>query len=475
MKFGTRLFLAYFVVLGLGIAFFLNSAQNQLRPAVRQASEEALVDTANLLAEIVAPELVAGFPQPSAFDKAVKAYQRRTLNAQIWSLLKTAPDFSVYVTNANGMVKYHSNPDEIGADYSEWRDVNRTLNGEYGARTSGADPTREITSTMFVAAPVIVNGERIGVLTVSQPNAGIEPFLTDAYKTLWTRTALVFIASLLIGVVLSWLFSRSIMRLLNYVEKVGSGQRASLPKIRQSELNRLALATEKMRREIDGKDYVENYIHTLTHEMKSPLSAIHGATELLQESELPAEQRDRFLSNIGTQSQRLQQLIDQLLSLASVEKRNTLENPETLSFTALVKACVEAKAPLIRQKNLRIHQQMIECSVVGEAFLLQQAVSNLLDNAIDFCLDNGEIRITLSHQPRGCELRIMNEGEPIPEYAKARLFERFYSLARPSSGKKSSGLGLSFVKEVAALHGGVIDLHNVPDGVAAVLVIENAR
>jgi len=472
MKFGARLFLAYFVVLGLGIAFFLNSAQNQLRPAVRQASEEALVDTANLLAEIVAPELAAGFSPPSAFDKAVKAYQRRRLNAQIWSLLKTVPDFSVYVTDTQGIVKYHSNPDEIGADYSEWRDVNRTLLGEYGARTSGADPTQEITSTMFVAAPVLFNGDLIGVLTVSQPNAGIEPFLTDAYKTLWTKTALVLVVSLLIGVVLSWLFSRSITRLLDYVEKVGSGQRARVPKIRQHELNRLALATEKMRQEIDGKNYVENYIHTLTHEMKSPLSAIHGATELLQENELPDEQRARFLSNIGAQSQRLQQLIDQLLSLASVEKRNTLENPKTLSLTALVNSCVESKAPLLRQKNIRIHDaEMAECSVMGEAFLLQQAVSNLLDNAIDFCPDNGEIWLSLAQQNQCCELRIMNQGEPIPDYAQARLFERFYSLARPSTGKKSSGLGLSFVREVAALHGGQVSLQNVDGGVEAVLCL----
>ncbi|MCP6623539.1 two-component system sensor histidine kinase CreC, partial [Klebsiella pneumoniae] len=81
----------------------------------------------------------------------------------------------------------------------------------------------------------------------------------------------------------------------------------------------LAEAVQKMRTELEGKDYVERYVHTLTHELKSPLAAIRGAAELL-EGEMPAEQRQRFVANIASEGARLQQLIERLLNLALVEQ-----------------------------------------------------------------------------------------------------------------------------------------------------------
>ena len=100
----------------------------------------------------------------------------------------------------------------------------------------------------------------------------------------------------------------------------------------------------------------------------------------------------------------------------------------------------------------------------GDPFLLRRAVSNLLDNAIDFSAEGGEVRIALERTARVARIRVQDQGPGIPEYAQDKVFEKFYSLARPHSSKKSTGLGLAFVREIASLHHGRIDLANAPEG-----------
>jgi two-component system sensor histidine kinase CreC len=106
-----------------------------------------------------------------------------------------------------------------------------------------------------------------------------------------------------------------------------------------------------------------------------------------------------------------------------------------------------------------------DATVQGDRFLLGQALANLLDNAIAFSPEAGRIELALHHTGAAqCELTIADQGAGIPEFAQERLFERFYSLPRPATGEKSTGLGLAFVREVAQLHGGAVELNNRPQG-----------
>ncbi|MNT45175.1 Sensor protein CreC [compost metagenome] len=96
---------------------------------------------------------------------------------------------------------------------------------------------------------------------------------------------------------------------------------------------------------------------------------------------------------------------------------------------------------------------------------MRQAIANLLDNALDFTPPGGLLLFELEQQDARVALSLFNQGEAIPDYALGRLSERFYSLPRPSSGRKSTGLGLNFVEEVMQLHGGSLEVANVEDGV----------
>ena len=103
-------------------------------------------------------------------------------------------------------------------------------------------------------------------------------------------------------------------------------------------------------------------------------------------------------------------------------------------------------------------------AVRGERFLIRQAVANLLSNAIDFAPANSVVIITAKGQDGMIDISVRDNGPGIPSYARERLFERFYSLPRPQSGRKGTGLGLAFVREVADLHGGNIRIDNHGEG-----------
>ena len=116
--------------------------------------------------------------------------------------------------------------------------------------------------------------------------------------------------------------------------------------------------------------------------------------------------------------------------------------------------------------------------MTGERFLIRQALANLLDNAIDFTPAGGAIRIDAALEAGGSTsqvaIRLFNEGEAIRDHAVPRVTERLYSLPRPSTGRKSTGLGLNFVQEVADLHGGRFEIGNRKGGVQATLWLPHA-
>lgn len=475
MSLSVRIFLAYFALLGIAVWFVMQSFNAELVPGMRQSLEEVLVDTANLLAEIVKDEVAQGTVNEGEFAANMNAFTSRDIDAVIWFLKKRDPGLIVYITDNIGTVLYDSRGVAVGNDYSSWNDVYLTLKGEYGARTTREDPNDEFSSIMYVAAPVTVDGRIVGVLSVGKPSVTVQPFVEAAARNVREKGVWLLLVSLVLGLLLAWWLTLSIRRLTHYALDVQKGERVRVPKLREKELARLAGAMEDMRTELEGKHYVENYLHSLTHEMKSPLTAILGAAELLDE-DMPRERQQRFIDNIRNESNRLKEVVDHLLNLASVEKRQGLEQVEQISLGTLVNSLCADKSAMLAKKNLTAEADINgSCSIEGERFLLQQAVSNLLDNAIEFSPPGAAIEISASSDQGACSLSIRDHGPGIPDYARDRLFERFYSMPRSDGSRKGTGLGLSLVREVALLHGGDIVVENHPRGGTLVCLILPVR
>ena len=469
MPLGIRIFLVYFLFVGLAGWFVLSTVMDEIRPGVRQSTEETLVDTANLLAELLSADLRAGRLQQSSWQGLFQAYGQRQPQAQIGEVSKLAVNHRIYVTDAAGKVLLDSSGQAVGEDYSRWNDVYLTLRGEYGARSSREVADDPDSSVMYVAAPIKDQGRIIGVVSVSKPSRTLQPYIERSQQRLASFGAGLIALGLLIGAVLSWWLSAALRRLTAYARAVSAGERVSAPALRGGELGQLATALEQMRRELEGKAYVERYVHTLTHELKSPLAAIRGAAELL-EGEMPEDQRQRFVANIPNESARLQQLIERLLHLAQVEQRQGLEERVAIPLHGLLDELSQAQAARIHGAGVQVENQVAAgLQVQGERFLLRQALSNLLDNALDFTPPGGVLRWSARGEGEQLWVCLFNSAPAIPDYALPRLTERFYSLPRPNTGRKSTGLGLNFVQEVASLHGGALQVSNVPGGVEVCL------
>jgi two-component system sensor histidine kinase CreC len=472
MKIRTRLLITSLLLFAAGSYWFVDWMLKDFRYHYFMTMEESMVDTATVLSALAAQQLDRDAPVPSnPFQRGLSEAARRTLSAQIYDFSKTNMNLRVLLTDRTGTVIFDSqNHEAEGADHSQWRDVFLTLRGEYGARATLKDPNDPDSLMFYVGAPVLVQGEIRGALSVGKPISSILPFLRKAKLSLIVTGLTVVGAVMLMQVLIAFWVTRPVHRLTAYARAVRDGRKIPRPPLAHSEMGDLATAFEEMRDALEGREYVERYVQSLTHEMKSPLAAIRGASELLHE-EMPEEQRRRFLDNIQTETQRAHDLIDRLLALAGLEKRKHLEYAGPVDLSALIGDVLRSLQPVIHQKALRIvRRDGPSARLFGETFLLRQAIANLLQNALDFSPTGGTVEIETAREGRTAVIRICDEGPGIPDYALDRIFERFYSLPRPDHGKKSSGLGLNFVRETAHLHGGDVRIANrTPHGVEALL------
>jgi two-component system sensor histidine kinase CreC len=300
------------------------------------------------------------------------------------------------------------------------------------------------------------------------------PLATVAEGVRQARGQLVLYAGWVGAVMLAagwWLaarLTRSLERLRTHVQAVRDGRGgadAALPRSRAREIAELAAAFAEMRTALEGKAYIERYTQALTHELKAPLSAIRGAAELLSE-ELPEADRARFLANLRAETERIQGIVDRLLELAALEARHGRLDLGTVDLRAVAGEIVAAASTSAAARRVTV--TLAEGAPVrgrGERFLLGQAVSNLVQNALAFTPVGGVITVAVTAGPEGCARVVVEDTGPgVPDYALPRIGERFYSLPRPDTGRKSTGLGLSIVREIARLHGGEFELANRPSG-----------
>lgn len=463
MNFFIRFFVGYALVAALGVLLAMKLFTDQLVPGVRQSVEETLVQTANLLAEVASQESANGPQGTLGIEAIFRAYEKRRFAAQIYGVLKSDPNLRIYVTDQNGRVVYDSRGLDIGKDYSIWRDVRLTLSGQYGARTTFENEADGSSSVMYVAAPILHQGQIVGVLSVGKPASSFQSFIDMTRAKAWESALWLFALALLLALGFSYWMTRGLRRLVDYANEVAAGQRDRIPIEGRSELRRLAQALEHLRAELDGKAHVEKVSQLLAHELKSPIAAIHGAIELLPDERDP-QRRARLENNIAAETARLQRIVEGVLNLARAENRGRLDEREDIALDDLIRDVIATRAGRLDGKALHVESVLPPAKVSGSRFLLRQAVANLLDNAADFSPRGGVLEIHLETKDGHVRLRIRDHGSGIPDYAQPRLFERFYSVPRPDSGERSSGLGLNFVQEVARLHGGSIELHNHPQG-----------
>ncbi|WP_201611800.1 two-component system sensor histidine kinase CreC [Psychrobacter submarinus] len=506
-----RIWLAVALILIVsGIVVFTQLFEH-VKPTAQQVIEDTLLDTSKMIAANLQEPVQSGqisntayqqqldsafIAQPASFkDHSIKSKTAKTaynLDNEPEYKQKTASSFRLYVTNSQGIVLYDSLPasdNAEGADYSRWNDVYLTLRGQYGARSTPDTNSTRGSSIMYVAQPIKDDlGHLIGVVSVGKPVDSVLPYLDNTRQRMLITTLLISIVSLILAGLVAWWLQQSISLVTRYTSALAEDTKKPYFYLAH-ELNSLTDTIETMKHRLENRAYVSDYVHTLTHELKSPLTAIRASGELLEDENLEREDRQMLSQAIGEQSIKMQQLIDRLLLLAKVEQPTFRLNRQTLSLIPIINSLIKDSSVKVQQRNLASIRFFIDnepinnlateqdypstllakTTIAADRFWLVQALQNVLDNAIYFA--SNEVSIEVTTAQNSVTIDIFNDGQPLPDYAIAKAFDRYFSLSHQkqspqASGntlKKGTGLGLTLVKQVIEHHGGSISIDNVDD------------
>ncbi len=451
MKIRTAIFGVYVAASALGFAAMMAFVLRDVRLRYVESMRRTLGDTAAFLAAFVA----------SAEDKGQEWTQRLVTLPPKTDLLR------VYVCDRDGKVIFDSAHNrDVGQVYT-WP---MRGGGPVASENYSLANVAEVNGELRVAAALRTGGELTGWVGVGRPLASVEDGVSKARFRLVTVLGSIAAVMVAMGWWIATRLTHSLERLTEYALAVRDGRNVSRPESRAKEVAALAQAFDEMRVALEGKAYVERYTQALTHEFKAPLSAIRGAAELLAENP-PEPDRARFLANLRAESVRLQLIVDRLLELASLESRRTGQALTEIELTGVLREVCDGAAATAAANGVTLtFESKAAPRVRGDKFLLADAVRNLVHNALEFTPARGTVTLRLTEEGGEAIVRVDDTGPGVPDYAIERIFERFYSLPRPDTGRKSSGLGLSIVREIARLHGGEITLTNRPEGGASAVL-----
>ncbi|HLP76108.1 MAG TPA: ATP-binding protein, partial [Candidatus Paceibacterota bacterium] len=202
----------------------------------------------------------------------------------------------------------------------------------------------------------------------------------------------------------------------------------------------------------------EEFVANVSHELRTPLSLIKGYTEtLLDGAKDNPENTTKFLQTIQRNSERLQFLIEDLLTISELESGRLKMNRQTIQLRPLVDKVLEDFEAKARERNVTLTNEMPEFSAFADSERLQQVLGNLISNAIKYGRANGHITVRGTKTNGIVELCVQDDGPGIPADALERVFERFYRVDKARSREQGgTGLGLSIVKHIVLCHGGKI-------------------
>ena len=454
---------------------YVRYLNQQVKPNVRQVVEDTLAENANIIAMLVAEDVHENKVGTAQFDEKIQKALNRKLNANIWQHNKKEINQQIYITDAKGTVIYDSQGIATGQDYSRWNDVYLTLQGKYGVRSTRSYEGDPNSSTMFIAAPIYYQTAQnqqqklIGVVSIGKPNSSVQPYIQRAEDQLLRQAAWITLLSLFLASLVAYWLKHSIDRVRKYAQALAPVNQT--PYFRSAkELNQVAQAVENMREKLEDRAYVEHYVNTLTHELKGPLTAIQASAELLKE-DLPLNDQQQFAQHIHAQSQRLKLLIDRMLLLTRLEKSKHQIELQNFNLSKLIQQVLDQQASQLQSKKIQCLLDIeANCMIHADRFWLQRTIANILDNALDFSAESSKILIQLHRQAhQSIQLQIFNEGEWIPEYALSQVFDTYFSLPRPITQQRSSGIGLSIVKQVIEQHHGQIQIQNIQENNIAII------
>lgn len=223
-----------------------------------------------------------------------------------------------------------------------------------------------------------------------------------------------------------------------------------------NEIDELARNFNTMAAELEGMDYMrKDFMSNVSHEVKTPVAAITGFTEILLDEHLEEADRKEYLQLVHQESLRLSRLSANMLKMSRLDHQEIITRKDTIRIDEQIRKCIIMLSEKWHEKEMEYVLRLEPVTIVSDSDLLQQVWMNLLDNAIKYSESGTLIVVEVSVQKDQLAVRITDSGEGIPKDKQKKIFDKFYQCDEAHK-KQGSGLGLSIVKRIIELLQGSI-------------------
>jgi two-component system sensor histidine kinase CreC len=359
---------------------------------------------------------------------------------------------------ASELDRDRARPPELGLDELAKRiggarsrgalDLHLAILDPAGAELFAEGPQVSEPGYVFMSAPIVVREKVVGRVRVGKPTIVIRQVLTDIAPTVLVISTVLGLAAALAAAVIGRAIAGPIEALIEFAVRVSEGDRHAVPPPATGrEVIRLSRAIDSMRRQIEGRPFVETFAADLSHELKNPVAAIRASAEVLADGALEEkEEAARFVARIQQATSRIEALLGDLLSLARIEARG-VEQAGLIDVADLVREAARREGD--SESAIRVLAPA-SADVRGDPVWLSRALENLIDNAVRHGTPGNPVTVEVKREGKLVHVLVRNSGE-VDRHVAKRLFRRFVTTRE---GRGGTGLGLAIVRAIAEAHSG---------------------
>ena len=271
-------------------------------------------------------------------------------------------------------------------------------------------------------------------------------------------------------IVISWLYSghvvkplKSVVRAIGHIE---SGDFSEQMEVRDNiEVEQISDAINSMLTKVQNlEDSRQEFVSNVSHELKTPITSIKVLAEsLTMQEDVPVELYREFMGDINQELDRMNKIVNDLLSLVKMDKSAVQMSIEEVNINEFIEGILKGITPIASKRNIEIIFESVRpVSAQIDSVKLGMAFTNIIENAVKYNFDNGWVKVTLNADHKFFYLRVADSGVGIPEELQDHIFERFYRVDKARSRETGgNGLGLAITRNAILLHRGCIKVHSV--------------
>ncbi|MDM5237648.1 ATP-binding protein [Bacillus cereus] len=393
-------------------------------------------------------------------DVLEKYYDKQTISHV--ALMESEAETTVVITDANKEVLAKSN--ELDTTIKKHITEMNTRTNHNGAIIENHWKTSNYICTI---SPIVVAGKTEGYVYMFLGTESIEEMVNGVTKQFIIAGVITFLLTAITIFLLSRLLTKPLLHMKQATEKMSNGDLSvSLTTTRNDEIGELAQSIQTLANDLHYmKTERSEFLASVAHELRTPLTYVRGYADIALKESTPPEQRLRYLSIIKDESDYITNLVQDLFSLAQMEKHSFSIEVKEVQLHSFLTRITEKVNAMYKERHVKVSFTCPPSLLVNlDEQRFEQVIVNILNNAYRHSKEHSSINISVAEEHKRIFIKIKDEGEGIPPEDLPHIFDRFYRVDKARTrATGGTGLGLSIVKEIVELHGGNITVTSEVD------------